>query len=289
MKMRAEDATLTLTNTKPSFGIVQGRLSTAPEGQVQWFPNKNWETEFYKAASVGLSYIEFFAEKVHNTNNPLWSTSSMTQIRGLCEFHGLKAYAFCNDYILANSLLSLPGLDQSLSLLESGAYLGCKQYVLPLFEASDITLKNADKYAVNLRNIADKAQTYGITICLETSLKGEVLVEVLNAINHSAVKVVFDTGNRVAFGHDLPGDIRLLGDKIAHVHVKDKNIKNENVFFGTGLVNFFEVFKALADINYAGAYTFESQRGKDPVRTAKYNLAVAKYFYEETLNDRKDA
>ena len=74
-------------------------------------------------------------------------------------------------------------------------------------------------------------------ICLETILTGEELLELLSLINLPNVKIVYDIGNRVAFGHNLSSDIRLLGNKIAHVHIKDKNKNNENVLLGTGLVN----------------------------------------------------
>ena len=100
-------------------------------------------------------------------------------------------------------------------------------------------------------------------------------------VNHSSVKVVFDTGNRVAFGHDLYSDILLLGDSITHVHIKDKNKKNENVYLGTGLVNFYDVFRALKKINYTGPYTFETYRGSDPIRTARYHMSVTEYFEYE--------
>ena len=93
------------------------------------------------------------------------------------------------------------------------------------------------------------------------------------------------TGNRVAFGHDLAGDIRLLGkNRIAHIHIKDKNSHNQNVLIGTGLVNFQSVFEALCDIEYDGPNTFETQRGSDPIRTAKYNIEVINFFYCEALN-----
>ena len=59
-------------------------------------------------------------------------------------------------------------------------------------------------------------------------------------IGHSNIKVVFDTGNRIAFGHDLSHDIEILGDKITHIHIKDKNINNENVIYSAikgGIIN----------------------------------------------------
>jgi hypothetical protein len=61
--------------------------------------------------------------------------------------------------------------------------------------------------------------------------------------------------------------------------IKDKNAANENVILGTGLVNFLQVFEALAAIQYKGAYTFETNRGKDPLRTAAYNIELVKYVF----------
>jgi sugar phosphate isomerase/epimerase len=137
---------------------------------------------------------------------------------------------------------------------------------------------------VPLRAIADRAAESGITVCLETVLNGAELIEVLNQINHPAVSVVFDTGNRVAFGHDLPSDIRLLSDRISHVHIKDKNKANENVILGTGMVNFLQVFEALADIKYTGPYTFETQRGINPLSTAAYNMGLVNFFHAEGIS-----
>jgi sugar phosphate isomerase/epimerase len=191
-------------------------------------------------------------------------------------------HAFCNDFIVDNSL---PGndkvLEQNLHLIERGALLGCEKYILPLFEKSELNIENVEGYVVPLRTIADKAAESGITVCLETILNAAELIEVLDRINHPAISVVYDTGNRVAFGHDLPGDIRLLGSRISHVHIKDKNAANGNVILGTGLVNFQQVFEALADIRYVGPYTFETNRGKDPLSTASYNIGLVKFFHAE--------
>jgi sugar phosphate isomerase/epimerase len=264
------------------FGTVQGRLIQSPPGQLQWFPQDDWEAEFFLAAALGVDYIELIAERDHNPNNPLWSDDGIGRIKTLVKRNGLSLHAFCNDYIVDNAL---PGrdkvLEQNLLLIERGALLGCEKYILPLFEQSELTIENVDEYVAPLRVIADKAAESGITVCLETVLNGTELIEVLDRINHPAVSVVYDTGNRVAFGHDLPGDIRLLGDRISHVHIKDKNAANENVILGTGLVNFLHVFEALADIGYGGPYTFETQRGKNPLRTASYNMGLVKFFHAE--------
>lgn len=274
-----------MTTEKLRFGMVQGRLIQAPPGQLQWFPQDYWASEFFIAAALGINYIELIAERSYNPKNPLWSDTGIELLRNLARRNNLSLPAFCNDYIVDNSL---PGnrevLDQNLKLISRGALLGCDKYILPLFERSELNIENVGSYIEPLRVIADKAAESGITVCLETILKGNELIAVLDRINHPSVSVVYDTGNRAAFGHDLAGDIRLLGRRISHVHIKDKNAANENVILGTGLVNFLEVFEALVDVDYCGAYTFETQRGKDPLRTAAYNIALVRFFHSEGLS-----
>ena len=123
-----------------------------------------------------------------------------------------------------------------------------------------------------------------MVLCLETILNGKDLKFVLNKLKNKNIKVVFDTGNRIAFGHDLYNDIVLLGNNIEHVHIKDKDKKIKNVLLSTGLVDFNLVFKALKKINYQKSYTFETYRGKNPIRTAKFNMELIKFFCSENFN-----
>lgn len=269
----------------PSLGVVQGRLIQSPPGVLQWFPEDYWQSEFFLAASLGIDYIELIAERNHNSANPLWNDDGLAQIKALVQRNQLSLLAFCNDYIVDHSLSkSTEVLEQNLRLIERGMLLGCKKYILPLFEKSELTIANSSEYVASLRAIADKSAEAGITVCLETNLNASDLIQVLDRIDHPAVSVVYDTGNRVASGHDLAGDILMLGDRISHVHIKDKNKADENVILGTGLVNFSQVFDALAEINYRGPYTFETNRGKNPLRTARYNIELVKFFHTEAFN-----
>ena len=56
-----------------NLGIVQGRLIQSPPGMLQWFPDEDWQAEFYIAATLGIENIELIAERVHNQNNPIWT------------------------------------------------------------------------------------------------------------------------------------------------------------------------------------------------------------------------
>ena len=264
------------------FGIIQGRLTQSPHGCLQWFPQKEWKKEFVNATKLGINFIELIAEINHNSSNPIWTDDGIEQIKKTANANNIALYSLCNDYIIENSIHSENTIKQNIDLLNQCNKLGIKKYIMPFFNKSEINHKNIEKFIEPLNVIADIAYNYKIQISLETILTGEELINLLNALNNKNIYVVYDTGNRVAFGHDLSKDIELLSNKINHIHIKDKNRNNQNVILGTGLVNFSDVFKSLMKINYQGPYVFETTRGKDPLKTALYNMQLVDFFIENS-------
>jgi len=271
-------------NNVNRFGTVQGRLTQSPLGCLQWFPQNGWQQEFFTAKEIGVNYIELIAEVKHNQNNPIWTDGGVNEIKQLAKDNNLTLHSLCNDYIIENSFLDEEVIQQNIDLILQGKKLGIEKYIMPFFEGSELSSCNMQTYINPLKRVAKVAANEGIMICLETILTGKELIKLLDLINMPNVKVVYDTGNRVAFGHDLSGDIQLLGDRIAHVHIKDKNSDNENVLLGTGLVNFEDIFFALNDIDYEGPYTFETTRGSNPIETVKYNMSLVNFFKSNAEN-----
>jgi len=264
---------------KPTrFGIVQGRLTQSLSHSLQWFPQDFWEDEFKTAADHGIDFIELIAERHHNSNNPLWSEEGLIKIHKLVAANKLTLHSLCNDFIINHSLLDDKVIEQNISLISQGKKLGIEKYIMPLFENSELNSLNMKEYINSIRSVANVAYKNNMLTCLETILTGKELLKLLKLINLPYVKVVFDTGNRAAFGHDLPNDIRILGDAISHIHIKDKNSDNINTHLGTGLVNFEQVFYAINEINYDGPFTFETVRGRDPIKTVIYNMQVIEFF-----------
>lgn len=272
------------TPIHPELGIVQGRLIQSPPGQLQWFPKERWEEEFQLAAQSDLNYIELIAERTHNEENPIWSDSGIEKIKFLSEKHGLNLCALCNDYVIDNPLLDdSKSIEQTFKLIERTSLLGIQKFILPMFEKSEMNENNWQNYSASLREISSVAEKHNILVCLETILDGSKLVKVLESLSHPNIKCVFDTGNRIAFDQDIYSDIILLGNHIQHVHIKDKDEENNNVLLGTGKVNFKKVFESLVSIDYCGPYTFETHRGKDPIRTVRYNKTLTEFFYNEAF------
>jgi len=266
-----------MTKTNLNFGFIQGRLSTPPNNELQWFPD-NWEIEFPVANSLGAKFIELFTEREHNTHNPVWSNSGIDSLIDNFKKNDLEIYSLCNDFIIDNNFLDKAVIDQNILLLDQAHKLGIKKIILPFFESSEINQDNFQKFLKPLSIVLNEAKDRCIDICLETILDGNGLLNLFEYFDDDNLSVVFDTGNRVAHNHNLYDDILKLGTHVSHVHIKDKNILDQNVLLGTGLVNFSEIFDALNKIDYKGPYVFETTRGSDPILTAKFNISVIEFF-----------
>lgn len=274
-----------MSHSQGTYGVVQGRLIQSPPGQLQWFPQESWESEFFLANALDFSYIELITEEQHNDSNPVWSDEGIAKIKSLVEKNNLILPTLCNDYVISHSLLNdRKAIEQTKKAIDQGQKLGISMLVLPLFKQSEITMGNHKAFVEVLQTLASYAEKRRISLCIETILTGDELLHLFDRMGHSNVKCVFDTGNRIAYGQDIYVDIVKLGDYIEHVHIKDKNADNENVLLGTGLVNFNKVFESLGKIKYKGYYTFETTRGKHPLRTAKLHRDTIEFFRRENSN-----
>ena len=263
------------------FGIVQGRLTKSKK--LQQFPKK-WKKEFIFINKTGLNFIELLDERKLNTSNPLIYKDGFKDIDYVVKKNKLLKYSICTDYIINNNLFSKNNkktFNHVERLLKLSIKHNYKIFILPLLEASKVNKKNWNKVVSTLKKISNTISNSKLIICLETVLSAKDLIKLLKKINRKNVKCVFDTGNRVLISKSLEKEIFSLNKFIGHVHIKDKNKKNINVVLGTGSVNFLEIFKALKKIKYKGKFTFETNRGKDPLNTAIYNLFFCNFFLKE--------
>lgn len=271
-----------LKSRQRRMGVSQGRLVRPYNGELQCFPKDLWETEFYLAGSVGLGHIELLSERNYNSENPLWSEAGLRKLMKAADEVGLTFYSACNDYVIDHSLLSdSSALEASIALLKPMKKLGCSLYVLPFFEKSEMNGDNSDDFIPAISEIAQFAAKLDIHISLETLVSPQQLLSLISKINLPNVGVCFDTGNRAAAGSNLASEIRLLNQSINHVHFKDKIASGANVILGTGLVNFLDVCTELSMNLYSGRFTFETNRGRDPVRTMEHNIQMLNFMMEE--------
>jgi len=258
-------------------GVVQGRLLKSPKNRLQFFP-KNWEDEFNKAKKIGFDFIEFFSERKFNKNNPIWDIKKIEKYIKLSKENKLKIVNFCDDYIISHSINKKTTQKYLKNLIKNLKVLKVKNLILPLYGKSFLHENNCLDFVATFKNLL--TYTDNLNLLIESNISPEKFFFLKKKINSCRFKFLFDTGNRINLERDLYKDMEILLNNIGHIHIKDKNINNQNVQLGTGLVDFKKVFFILKKRKYNKSFTFETTRGKNPIKMAEYNLLFIKKLFK---------
>jgi len=122
--------------------------------------------------------------------------------------------------------------------------------------------------AENLREMADEAKDYGVTLALETHddwTDSTVVSRVIEKVNHPNVGVLWDLHHPFRFNHEDPEETYAnLSPYVVSVHVKD-SILDENgqirlVLLSEGDVPIRKMLEMLIDGGYQGYVTFEWEK-----------------------------
>ncbi len=125
-----------------------------------------------------------------------------------------------------------------------------------------------------LRYLGDYAADRGVRIALEThgglTRNGSLALKLLQAVDHQAIGLNYDTGNIYYYNDDLDpsDDVRQVADRVVQVHLKDTaGGKGEWEFcaLGDGRVNFPVIIDQLRAAGFHGPYSLEleGRRGED--------------------------
>lgn len=152
--------------------------------------------------------------------------------------------------------------------------LGAQNVVTDATRRDALDRDERRKLANALRYLGDYAADRGIRIALEThggvTRNGALAGEVLDAVDHPAVGVNYDTGNIYYYNDDLDPaeDVKQVADRVVQVHLKDTaGGKGEWQFtaLGEGRVNFPAIIAVLRGVGFAGPYSLEleGRQGSD--------------------------
>lgn len=255
------------------LGIVQGRLTETNKKNLQVFP-KDWSGEFKTANKLKLDFIEFFTERKINLKNPIWEIKKIKAYQKYAKKNKLKIINFCDDHIISNSICSKYTFNYLKKLKKNLMILNVKNLILPMYDASNIDLKNISKISKHLKKIIKNFKK--INILIESNISPDEFKKIQDLIYPHKIGFLFDTGNRANLKRDMDEDILSFNKDLKHIHIKDKNLKKKNVKLGTGLVDFNKVFLALKKIKYKKNFTLENSRGNNAINTALRNIKFIK-------------
>ncbi len=268
------------------IGISQGRLIKPPNNELQWFPGIKWKEEFDIANQIGLNHIELLAEVNHNKNNPLWTKSGRNEIKKYSQKYKVENYSACFDYLIENrindNISEKSGIFiYSKKFIDACSELNIKMIILPFLGENNLELSKLKPIREYLEILVPYAFSKRIFISIESLAEPELIIKLLEKFLTFSSGCVYDTGNRVLLSKNQEKDIVKLSKYINHVHIKDKNEKNENVVLGNGIVDFDNIFSALNKIEYKAMFTMETNRGENPKMTAIQNIELIKKILQK--------
>ncbi len=170
-------------------------------------------------------------------------------------------------------------------------------------EADDSHYRRAAEW---MQKAADFAAPAGVNVVMEIHDGG--LIEsaygakrLLDLIDRPNVGVIHDAGNMYISKADYGEEsVKVLGDKLFHVHVKDElkvddlsdpsSFKVRDEFFchkllGQGGADHLPLFKALIKRGYDGYLSSECHGAMDPVETAKHEYKAIKELIEKAKGE----
>lgn len=262
------------------IGIIQGRL-TESRGILQCFPNRFWKEEFHVANEIGLDYIELISDRVSNVNNPLWTGNELKSLISKSEILNRGLISMTVDHIMDRPLTDINVRESSLidlkKIIKHAESVGVEIIVLPFLEAASIkAINNKVDILSSLINELIIFTEGKIVFAMENDLSIDDQLNIYSAVNSKNFGICYDTGNRSYLGFDIVNEIKILNKAIVHVHIKDKLSDGKNVILGTGNSNLVGAINSFKQIEYSGAYTMETSRGDNELKSAIYNLNYIK-------------
>lgn len=270
---------------KNPIGIMQGRLSSPVNGEIQRFPKSSWLEEFPLAKDVGFDLMEWIFEAEEWRKNPIFFDP--LKVCRVSREYDIGMISICADFFMNLPLIRVAQsaqqqrLDVLLQLIERSNEIGVKFIVIPFVDNSEIK-GNEEIYELIqiLRQPLEAAEKHGIELALETSLDPVRFSTLLQTLHHPSLKVNYDIGNSASLGYDTREEICAYGKWIATVHVKDRLRGGGTVPLGMGNANFEATFSELSNIGYQGPFVLQAARNGDEKETAKRYLKFIRSYLE---------
>ena len=262
------------------LGIMHGRLSKPLTGKIQEFPVNTWRNEFKLANSLGLQAIEWTLDFANFRLNPIFNPEEQYIIEDLQKLYSVQVPSITLDcfveapFYKQNAFTGIKSEIQDLRwVIENLQNTEVKILVLPIVAESG---KFNEVHLVDLikclNQVDELLSQTNKQIAIECEFDIESMDELLSELNPDNFGINFDMGNSASLGHDPEEELKVCGDRIFNIHIKDRLLGGPTVKLGTGHVNFKRIAKLLCGQEYAGNMILQAAR--DPAKNEPELIAT---------------
>jgi len=131
-----------------------------------------------------------------------------------------------------------------------------------------------------LRELTLRAEQHGLTLLHENctgwaGTSGQRMLDLVDAVDHPAFGLLFDTGNGIDHGYDALELLHDISALVRHVHVKDAIGHAGAAHYtepGAGHCEVAQCLRLLLDTGYAGAWSIEPHVALRPHHSGSYHV-----------------
>jgi len=233
------------------------------------------------AKQLGFQGVEVsLGTKIADDKLPLDNAELQAQYLEAFKQQGIGPAGTCLDALhrnyLKNDKLGQKWVADGIRISKA---LGAKVMLLPFFGKGALTTPAEMDYVGDvLRDLAQQAESAGVTLGLEDTISAADNVRIMDRVRSKALKVYYDIGNSTGGGFDVPREIEWLGAKrICQFHFKD----NPN-YLGEGKVKFRESLEAISKLGFEGFANLETDSpSKNLEADMKRNLTYTRKLIGE--------
>ncbi len=265
-----------------AYGIMQGRLLPCFKSNYQSHPVGLWNQEFELAYENNLKYIEFIVDAYLYHFNPILNREGLNEIKKIIELNSVEVKSICADIFMQWPLKNMQKQEINKygwileNLVSNLSELGGSDIVLPFVDSSSLKNKNEMDFVASFLNDFEQiCLRKNINLSLETDLKPETFHKFLSNIKNSKVRVNYDSGNSASLGYKFDEEVKLYGDKISNIHIKDRKFNMGPILLGEGDAELKKVKEFINREEYNGLVVFQAFRDNDPIKTFQKQY---KYF-----------
>jgi L-ribulose-5-phosphate 3-epimerase len=107
--------------------------------------------------------------------------------------------------------------------------------------------KGIETVIAKLKEVAPSAEKMGITLGIESYLKAEEHLNIMEKVGSKAIKVYYDFRNAQDAGNDIYKEIKLLGNE----NICELHLKENGKFLGNGDIDWKKVANSIDDLGFS--------------------------------------
>lgn len=231
---------------------------------------------FADAKAFGYAYVELWGGRPHAYGPDLTAPGSLRlqEIRELQKRFAMPVLVFTPEhnaypfnYMLGDRLQWADSLDYLKTCLHAASLLGAGAMLVSAGHGGNVPYEERyDRLVNSLSILAKAAGEEGVKLYLETLTSYESnicttlpeLCRVLKDVNDDRLYAICDVAAPFSAGEDPADYARMLGERLAHVHLVDNDGKSDiHLIPGEGVMPLGRIVSDLREAGYKGGATLE--------------------------------